>query len=137
MEEKDLQKPLTGIEQELQDLSKSNEIDNNLDFPLNVKLNKLSPYYTSNFLGKFFMNWTRYAMKLANKAPLRVTDFKGLSEKDQSQNLLKPLYEKWKSQKAKAKNINLEENAFFYAILKTYYCWIIALTILNICIDSL
>ena len=140
MEEKDLQRPLAGTEQELQDLSNSNNIDNNLDnldFPLDVKLNKLSPYYTSNFLGKFFFNWTRYAMNLANKAPLKVIDFKGLSEKDQSQNLLKPLYEKWKSQKAKAKNINLEENAFFYAILKTYYCWIIALTILNICIDSL
>ena len=54
--------------------------------------NKLTPYYTSNIFGKFFFNWTRYAMNTANKAPLKVVDFKGLSKEDQSQNLLKPLY---------------------------------------------
>ena len=138
MEEKELRKPLTSTEQELQDFSNrvDNNLDNNLDLPLNIKTKKLSPYYTSNFLGKFFFNWTRYAMSMANKSPLKIVDFKGLAEKDQSQNLLKPLYEKWKNEKLK-KNVILDENAFFYAIIKTYYLWIIALTILNICIDSL
>ena len=135
MKEDDLKKPLT----EMQDLSNENDniFPNNVDFPLDVKANKLTPYYTSNFLGKFFFNWTRYAMKTANKAPLKILDFKGLAERDQSQNLLKPLYEKWYSEKNVKDNLILDENAFFKAILKTYYCWIIALTILNICIDSL
>jgi predicted phosphoadenosine phosphosulfate sulfurtransferase len=97
MKEDDLKKPLT----EMQDLSNENDniFPNNVDFPLDVKANKLTPYYTSNFLGKFFFNWTRYAMKTANKAPLKILDFKGLAERDQSQNLLKPLYEKWYSEK--------------------------------------
>ena len=135
MKENDLNRPLT----EMQDLSNENDkiSPNNLDYPLDVKPNKLTPYYTSNFLGKFFFNWTRYAMKTANKAPLKIIDFKGLAERDQSQNLLKPLYEKWYSEKKAKDNLILDENAFFKAILKTYYCWIIALTILNICIDSL
>ena len=99
--------------------------------------NKLTPYYTSNIFGKFFFNWTRYAMNTANKAPLKVVDFKGLSKEDQSQNLLKPLYKEWYSPKNTKENLFLDENAFFKSILKTYYLWIIALTILNICIDSL
>ena len=138
MKESDLKKPLTQ-EQEMQDLSKplTNNMDGDFDFPLDVKSKKLSPYYKSNCLGKFFFNWTRYAMNTANKAPLKIADFKGLSEKDQAQNLLKPLYEKWNSEKKMKDKINLSENAFFYAILKTYYLWIIALTILNLCIDSL
>ena len=138
MKENDLQNPLTGSEQEMQDLSNkiSNDEDENLDIPLDVKVNTLSPYYKSNCLGKFFFNWTRYAMNTANKAPLKIVDFKGLGEQDQSQNLLKPLLEKWTSEKNK-KDVILDENAFFYAILKTYYLWIIALTFLNLCIDSL
>ena len=90
MEEKELRKPLTSTEQELQDFSNrvDNNLDNNLDLPLNIKTKKLSPYYTSNFLGKFFFNWTRYAMSMANKSPLKIVDFKGLAEKDQSQNWL-------------------------------------------------
>ena len=140
MKENELKNPLTSQEQEMQDLS--NQIDNNLgnesDFPINVKVKKLSPYYTTNFLGKFFFNWTRYAMNTANKAPLKILDFKGVSEEDQSKNLLIPLYEKWNLEKNK-KDIDaiLNENAFFYAILRTYYLWIIALTFLNLCIDSL
>ena len=139
MKENDLQNPLTGSEQEMQDLSNkiSNDEDENLDIPLDVKVNTLSPYYKSNFLGKFFFNWTRYAMNTANKAPLKIVDFKGLGEQDQSQNLLKPLLEKWTSEKNKKEDVILDENAFFYAILKTYYLWIIALTFLNLCIDSL
>ena len=139
MKENDLQNPLTGSEQEMQDLSNkiSNDEDENLDIPLDVKVNTLSPYYKSNCLGKFFFNWTRYAMNTANKAPLKIVDFKGLGEQDQSQNLLKPLLEKWTSEKNKKEDVILDENAFFYAILKTYYLWIIALTFLNLCIDSL
>ena len=136
MKESDLKKPLT---QEMQDLSNGidNTLLNNLDLSLEVKPNKVSPYYTSNWIGKFFFNWTRYAMKTANKAPLKILDFKGLAERDQSQNLLKPLYEKWYSEKKEKGNLIIDENAFFKAILKTYYLWIIALTFLNICIDSL
>ena len=76
-------------------------------------------------------------MDTANKAPLKILDFKGLAERDQSQNLLKPLYEKWQSEKSQKNDFILDENAFFTAILKTYYLWIITLTILNLCIDSL
>jgi hypothetical protein len=76
-------------------------------------------------------------MNLANKAPLKVVDFKGLSEKDQSQNLVKPLYDQWYSEKKEKENLFLDENAFFKSIIKTYYLWIILLTFLNICIDSL
>ncbi len=139
MKENDLKVPLSGQEQEMQDLSNKldNNLDNELDIPLDVKVKKLSPYYTSNFLGKFFFNWTRYAMDTANKAPLKILDFKGLAERDQSQNLLKPLYEKWQSEKSQKNDFILDENAFFTAILKTYYLWIITLTILNLCIDSL
>ena len=139
MKENDLKVPLSGQEQEMQDLSNKldNNLDNELDIPLDVKIKKLSPYYTSNFLGKFFFNWTRYAMDTANKAPLKILDFKGLAERDQSQNLLKPLYEKWQSEKSQKNDFILDENAFFTAILKTYYLWIITLTILNLCIDSL
>ena len=139
MKENELEKPLTDNAEEMKDLSNqiNNVKNNDLDIPLAVKETKLSPDYKSNFLGKFFFNWTRYAMNTANKAPLKILDFKGLAEKDQSQNLLKPLLEKWNQQKNKKDKLFLDENAFFYAILKTYYLWIIALTILNICIDSL
>lgn len=136
MKEKDLKVSLSGQEQEMQDLSNKldNNLDRELDIPLDVKVNKLLPYYTSNFLDKIFLIGIRYAMDTANKAPLKILDFKGLAEKDQSQNLLKPLYEKWQSKRSQ---IILDENAFFTAILKTYYLWIIALTILNLFIDSL
>ena len=118
------------------------EKDNTLFQSLNVPFepeeeNKLTPYYKSNIFGKFFFNWTRYAMNLANKTPLKIVDFKGLAEKDQSHNLLKPLYDKWYSEKKEKENLFLDENAFFKSIIKTYYLWIILLTILNICIDSL
>ena len=117
--------------------------ENNLKQALNTPTegkeeeNRLTPYYKSNIFGKFFFNWTKYAMDTANKAPLKVIDFKGLAEKDQSHNLLKPLFEKWYSGKNEKENLFLDENAFFKSIIKTYYLWIIALTILNICIDSL
>ena len=102
-----------------------------------IEEKKVTPYYKSNIISQFFLHWTRYAMNLANKAPLKVVDFKGLSEKDQSQNLVKPLYDQWYSEKKEKENLFLDENAFFKSIIKTYYLWIIALTFLNICIDSL
>ena len=117
--------------------------ENNLKQALNIPIeekeeeNRLTPYYKSNIFGKFFFNWTRYAMDTANKAPLKVVDFKGLAEKDQSHNLLKPLFEKWYTKKKEKENLYLDENAFFKSIIRTYYLWIIVLTILNICIDSL
>ena len=128
---KDLKAPLT---------EDTNLLSNSLTVPDDSNYedeNKLTPYYKSNIFGKFFFNWTRYAMSTANKAPLKVADFKGLSKEDQSQNLLKPLYNQWYSSKKTKENLFLDENAFFKSILKTYYLWIIALTILNICIDSL
>ena len=120
-------------------LDEENNLKQALNTPIDEKEeeNRLTPYYKSNIFGKFFFNWTRYAMDTANKAPLKVVDFKGLAEKDQSHNLLKPLFEKWYSGKKETENLFLDENAFFKSIIKTYYLWIIALTILNICIDSL
>ena len=123
----ELNQPLSGEYNLIQSLNEPNEQEEI----------KLSPYYKSNIFGKFFFNWTRYAMDTANKAPLKIVDFKGLAEKDQSHNLLKPLYEKWYSKKKENSNLFLDENAFFKSIIKSYYLWIIALTFLNICIDSL
>ena len=120
----DLHMPLTG--------------DQSINIPYDpIEEKKVTPYYNSNIISKFFLHWTRYAMNTANKAPLKIVDFKGLAEKDQSQNLLKPLYDKWYSEKKEKENLFLDENAFFKSIIKTYYLWIIALTFLNICIDSL
>ena len=124
------------------------EVPNELNIPLNKgdqtinipfeEEKKLTSYYRANIISRFFLNWTRYAMETANKAPLKIVDFKGLAEEDQSQNLLKPLSEKWYySKKTEKENLFLDENAFFKSIIKTYYLWIIALTFLNICIDSL
>ena len=123
----ELNQPLSGEYNLIQSLNEPNEQEEI----------KLSPYYKSNIFGKFFFNWTRYAMDTANKARIKIVDFKGLAEKDQSHNLLKPLYEKWYSKKKENSNLFLDENAFFKSIIKSYYLWIIALTFLNICIDSL
>ena len=73
-------------------------------------------------------------MKLANKRPLKIPDFNGVGEEDHSQNLLKPLSEKWYIEKKKfnEENLKKKKNLFFKSILKTYYIKIIILTILNI-----
>ena len=136
MKENELKNILLEKEQPL--IKPSNlliEIPNDtIDINLKANSKKLSSFYTSNPIGKFFFNWTRYSMKLANKRPLKIPDFNGVGEEDHSQNLLKPLSEKWYIEKKKFNEENLKEqkNLFFKSILKTYYIKIIILTILNI-----
>ena len=69
----------------------------------------LTPFYKSSIFGKLFFNWSRYSMTLANKNPLKIKDFRGISEEDKSHNLYLALN------------------------VKTYYKRIIILTILNLC----
>ena len=71
-------------------------------------------------------------MKCANKNPLKISDFRGIEDKDKSENLFKALDEKWNAKKAEFINEKMKENSFYYAILKTYYKWIIVLSILNL-----
>ena len=92
----------------------------------------LSPYYHSTIFGKLFFNWSRHAMKVANKNPLKISDFRGIEDKDKSENLFKALDEKWNEKKAEFLNEKMKENSFYYSILKTYYKWIIVLSILNL-----
>ena len=111
---------------------KVDEENNTKEIAVEVKNEKedLTPYYNSTFFGKLFFNWSRHAIKVANKNPLKISDFKGISFEDQSKNLYKSLNEKWNSQKEKYELGKIEENAFYYSILKTYYKRIIILTIL-------
>ena len=44
--------------------------NDNSDLIVEVKEKEISPYYNSTIFGKVFLNWTRYAMKLANKKSL-------------------------------------------------------------------
>ena len=114
--------------------SQKKEKNDNSDLVVEVKEKELSTYYTSTIFGKIFFNWTRYAMKLANKNPLKISDFDGVGEKDQSENLLKPVSEKWYKEKTKKENENENygKNLFFKSILKTYYKKIIILSVLNL-----
>ena len=41
-----------------------------IDIIVEIKEKEISPYYNSTIFGKVFLNWTRYAMKLANKKSL-------------------------------------------------------------------
>ena len=59
-------------------------------------------------------------MSLANKNPLKILDFKGISEEDKSQNLYKALNEKWKEKKEEFQNQKMEENAFYKSIINTF-----------------
>ena len=77
------------------------EKNDNSDLIVEVKEKELSTYYTSTIFGKIFFNWTRYAMKLANKNPLKISDFDGVGENDHSENLLKPVSKKWYQEKTK------------------------------------
>ena len=97
----------------------------------------LTPYYKSSIFGKLFFNWSRYSMSLANKNPLKIQDFRGISDEDKSQNLYKDLDIKWKEKKEEFKNKKMKENAFYNSILKTYYKRIIVLTILNLIVALL
>ena len=54
----------------------------------------LTPFYKSSIFGKLFFNWSRYSMTLANKNPLKIKDFRGISEEDKSHNLYLALNEK-------------------------------------------
>lgn len=134
MKENELTTPLSAQQQEMQELPINSDILSN---DINVQSKILTPYYHSNCLNRFFFNWTRYAMKLANLNPLKVVNFKGVSADDQSKNLLTPLYEKWYSGKDPNKNYILNEDEFYYTILKTYWVKILILLILNICINLL
>ena len=71
--------------------SKQIDTNNNSDLLVELKGNDLSPYYTSTIFGKLFFNWTRYAMNLANKNPLKISYFSGIKEEDKSENLVKPV----------------------------------------------
>ena len=110
------------------------EIDknNNSDLLVELKEKDLSPYYTSTIFGKLIFNWTRYAMNLANKNPLKTFYFSGIEDKDKSENLVKPVSEKWYLEKGKKGNGNYKKNLFFKSILKAYYKKIIILSVLNL-----
>ena len=110
---------------------------NNVDLSVEVKDQKLSSYYTSTIFGKLFFNWTRYAMKLANKNSLKIVDFNGVGENDQSDKLLKPISDKWYKEKDKIKDENYKKNLFFKSILKAYYKKIILLSVLNLITSAL
>ena len=131
-ESNDLEQDLLAIN--IASESKKSDINENLEVKTEKKeKEKLSPYYYSTFFGQLLFNWSRYSMKLANKNPLKIPNFRGIEEKDQSRNLYKPLNEKWSEEKIKFDNGRIRENSFYKSILKTYYKKIIFLTILNLC----
>ena len=101
------------------------------------KNKELTSYYTSTIFGKIFFNWTRYAMKLANKASLKISDFNKIGENDFSENLLEPVSDKWYQEKSKLDSENPKKNAFFKSILKVYCKKIILLSILNLITSGL
>ena len=107
---------------------------NDADVEVKDEEENLTQYYKSTILGKLFFNWSRFSMALANKNPLKIQDFRGISEGDKAQNLYKPLNEKWKMKKEEFINQNMKENSFYLSILNTYYKRIIILTILNLCV---
>ena len=59
-------------------------------------------------------------MKCANENPLKISDFRGIEDKDKSEKLFLSLDEKWIAQKAKFINEKMNENSFYNSILKTY-----------------
>ena len=131
-ETNDLQQELLAIN--IPSGSKNSDINENLEVKTEKnEKEKLSPYYYSTFFGQLLFNWSRYSMKLANKTPLKIPNFRGIKEKDQSKNLYKPLSEKWNEEKIKFDQGRVRENAFYKSILNTYYKKIIFLTILNLC----
>ena len=123
------------------DLSEEEDDDmfrNTINMQEELDQPNIDSYYTSNFLGKIFFNWSRYAMGIANKTHLKIIYFKNIGQKDQSENLLNPLYEEWNKAKFnKSENNVFDENTLFKSILKTYYKWIIILSIMNLCTNIL
>ena len=109
--------------------SKLQEENKNSD---EIKEKGLNTYYTSNIIKKTFFFWVLYATQLANKNPLKISDFQSIGEEDGAENLLKPVSEKWYIEKGKIKNENYEKNLLFKSILKAYYKKIIILSVLNL-----
>ena len=68
----------------------------------------LTRYYKSSIFGKLFFNWSRYSMSLANKNPLKIQDFRGISDEDKSENLYITLNEKWIQKKAEFQNTKMK-----------------------------
>ena len=110
---------------------------NDQNLVIEEKNQELTSYYTSTIFGKIFFNWTRYAMKLANKASLKISDFNTIGENDFSENLLEPVSDKWYQEKSKLDSENPKKNTFFKSILKVYYKKIILLSILNLITSGL
>ena len=109
--------------------SKLQEENKNSD---EIKEKGLNTYYTSNIIKKTFFFWVLYATQLANKNPLKISDFQSIGEEDRAENLLKPVSEKWYIEKGKIKDENYEKNLLFKSILKAYYKKIIILSVLNL-----
>ena len=97
-----------------------------------IKEKGLNTYYSSNIISKTFFFWTLYATQLANKNPLRISDFQRIREEDQAVNLVKPVSEKWHIEKGKIEKENYPKNLLFKTILKVYYKKIIILCVLNL-----
>ena len=134
MKENDIQNDAIESEQRVIKFgSEVNETDREVAVEVKHEEEKLTPYYKSTFFGKLLFNWSRYSMSLANKNPLKIPDFKGISEEDKSQNLYNALNEKWKVKKEEFQNQKIEENAFYKSIINTYYKKIVILTVLNLC----
>ena len=134
MKENDIQNDAIESEQRVIKFgSEVNETDREVAVEVKHEEEKLTPYYKSTFFGKLLFNWSRYSMSLANKNPLKIPDFKGISEEDKSQNLYNALNEKWKVKKEEFQNQKMEENAFYKSIINTYYKKIVILTVLNLC----
>ena len=93
---------------------------------------RLNTYYTSNIIKKTFFLWILYATQLANKNPLKISDFQSIAEEDHAENLLKPISEKWHIEKGKIEKENYPKNLLFKTILKAYYKKIILLCVLNL-----
>lgn len=85
---------------------------NDQNLVIEEKNQELTSYYTSTIFGKIFFNWTRYAMKLANKASLKISDFNTIGENDFSENLLEPVSDKWYQEKSKLDSENPKKMPF-------------------------
>ena len=108
------------------------EVNQSPDLIAKLGERELTTYYTSNIFSKIFFCWTHYAMRKANKEPLKISDFEGVGEKDHAENLLKPLLEKWNTEKEKVQNENYKKNLLYNTILKTYSDRITVLTVLTL-----
>ena len=71
-----------NMDRKKSDLSEEEDDDemfrNSITMPEELDQPNIDSYYTSNFLGKIFFNWSRYAMGIANKTPLKIIYFKNI-----------------------------------------------------------